>query len=96
MEKLESYKGIKIDHEMLCDLLGKAELTSALMSVVFALQTDNNYTKEEATKEILDIISEKLDLGFVNPHEIELWQRNDSEMNRLKRRIKELEAVKQA
>lgn len=67
IDKLESYKGVPMRGEALNELMDKIEAGHDLMSIVFALLNDDQYTKADAAKGILDVMTGILDPGFVDP-----------------------------
>lgn len=93
-ERLEEYKGRTMDKTTFYDLMDKAELTKKIMSVIFQLRMDDRYTKERAIKDLLDVVTERLDFEFINEAAERSLRRDYLELERLQQRVKELEAEK--
>ena len=74
LKKLDEYKGRVLDRAAMLDLSEKAELTNVLMSVVFSLRMDESYTKEDAVKSLLDVITNRLDFEFQTGSDDVAWK----------------------
>lgn len=88
----QSYKGVRLDEAQLYELSDFMRIKHHLADIVFSLKMDDDFTKGDAARELLDVITEDLDCGFHNEAAeqqiFKLYQENAV----LKKRLNELKS----